>query len=88
MNEKDARDQMISAIASSKYRWRTARGISKDSGLVIAQVLDVLDKSDAFIRARKGNARGELLYTTKERYKSETSLAMRVIGALTNKISE
>lgn len=88
MDEKNARDRMITAIRNSQYRWRTAKGISKDSGVPISQILKIFEKSDMFLQAKKTNARGEHLYTTKERYKSETSLGKRLINVLTNTISE
>jgi len=88
MNNKEARDKMIDAIIHSPYKWRTAKGIAKDSGVSVTQVLDIFEKTDAFLRAKKPNARGELLYTTKERYKSETSLGKRLIDVLTNTLGE
>ena len=88
MNDREARERIIDAIASSNYRWRTARGIAKDADVPIQQVIEVLERSDAFIRAKKANARGEALYTTTDKYKSETSLSRRLLSALTNKITE
>ena len=87
MNDREAHDRIVQAIGSSKYQWRTPRGIAKDSGLPLQEVLDVLKRSDVFVRARKGNAEGEPLYTTKERYKSEASLLQRALSALTNRIT-
>lgn len=88
MNDREARELMIRAVNSSTYRWRTPRGIAKDTGLPPQQVLELLDRSDAFVRAKKGNARGEPLFTTTEKYKSETPLSRRLLNAITNKISE
>ena len=88
MNDREARERIIQAIASSSYRWRSARGIAKDAGVSIQQVIDVVERSDAFIRAKKANAKGEALYTTKHKYRSETSWYGRVLSALTNKITE
>jgi hypothetical protein len=86
MNDREARTRIVQAITSSKFRWRTPRGIAKDSGVPLPQVIEVLERSDAFIRARKSNDRGEPLYSTKEKYKTESTLTQRVLAALTNKI--
>ena len=88
MNDREARDQIVQTIASSKYRWRTAQGIATDLGLPIQRVIELLERSDAFVRARKGNSHGDPLYTTSEKYRAETSISKRILGALTNKISE
>jgi peptidoglycan hydrolase-like protein with peptidoglycan-binding domain len=85
--DKEARDKIIQSIATSKFRWRTPMGIAKESALSIKQVIGILEQSDAFIRARRGNDRGEPLYTTKDKYKSESSIGQRILTALTNKIS-
>jgi hypothetical protein len=86
MNNKDAREQITQAISQSKFRWRTPRGIAKDVGLSVPQVMEVLERSDQFVRARKGNARGEPLYSTRE--KSQSTLSQRILSALTNERAE
>jgi hypothetical protein len=88
MNDKEARDRIIQTISTSKYRWRTPRGIAKDSGVPFSQVIDVLEHSDAFVRARKSNNRGEPLYSTKEKHKTEITFSQRVLAALTNQFTE
>lgn len=88
MNKTEQRDQIIAAITASNYRWRTPRGIAKDSGLSMPQVIEALERADAFVRARTGNSRGEPLYTTKEKYRKTTSLADRIVSVITNKISD
>ena len=88
MEKKESRDRVIEAISKSSFRWRTPRGIAKDSGVPLPQVLETLERSEGFIRARKGNSQGEPLYTTKEKYKKTSSLGERIISAITNKISD
>jgi len=86
MNNKDARERITQAISQSKYRWRTPRGIAKDAGLTVPQVIEVLERSGQFVRAKKGNARGEQLYSTRE--KSQSTLTQRILSALTNERAE
>lgn len=88
MDKKETKDRVIGAISESTYKWRTPRGIAKDSGVPLPQVLETLERSDGFVRARKGNRQGEPLYTTKEKYKKTSTLGQRIISAITNKISD
>lgn len=88
MDKTEARDRVIAAITSSNYRWRTPRGIAKDSGVPLPQVMETLERSDSFLRSRKGNGRSEPLYTTKEKYKDNSSIGQRIVAAITNKISD
>jgi hypothetical protein len=88
MEEREARDRIIQTISTSQYRWRTPRGIAKDSGVPYPQVIEILERSEFFIRARKSNNRGEPLYTTKEKYKAESTLGQRILAAVTNKRPE
>lgn len=85
---KRIEELIIKAISTSKYRWRTPRGIAKDSGVPDPQVIEILEGSELFIRARKDNDRGEPLYTTKEKYKSDSTLGQRLLAAITNKVHE
>lgn len=88
MNDRETRELIVKAINSSPYKWRSPRGIAKDCGLAIQKVMEILDRSGDFVRARKTNAKGEALYTTKKKYKSEQTLSQRLLGAITNRISE
>jgi hypothetical protein len=87
MPEDDDLEQIIKAISSSEFRWRTVRGIAKDTGLEEPKIVKVLDQSENFIRARKPNAAGDALYTTRDKYAKETSLSTRLLSAITNKIN-
>jgi hypothetical protein len=82
MNNKDARERVFAAISQSEFRWRTPRGIAKDAGLNVSQVIEVLERGDQFVRAKKGNSRGDPLYSTRE--KSRSTFTQRILSALTN----
>lgn len=77
---------MISAINDSNFRWRTIGGIAADAGVGYPQAADILSKSDKFIKARKPTKNGQALYTTTSRYKKETPLFGKIIGAAANTI--
>jgi hypothetical protein len=59
------------------YKWRTAQGIAKETGLNIRRVVDFLEKSDDVIRSKKPNERGK-------RYQREAPFVKRLISAITN----
>jgi hypothetical protein len=88
MDTSDAHYQITEAIDKSKYHWRTPSGISKDSRIPLPQVLNILEQSDKFIRARQVNSRGESLYSTKSKYEDKNTLGKRLLSALTNTIVE
>jgi hypothetical protein len=88
MEKKEALQRITRAIADSKFRWRTLRGIAKDSGVPVPQVSELLERSDAFIRARTANKSGQPLYTTKDKHRTETSVGQRVINAIVNDNAE
>lgn len=83
--------QILEAIEDAKYKARTVGGISKQVGLPVATVEKLLS-TDTQLKKRvlvvpgvKKNDRK--LYTTVERYKKETPLAVRVLN-LVNKVRE
>lgn len=80
--------QILAAIEDTKYKSRTAEGISKQVDLP-SKAVEQLLSSDSLLRSRvmvvpgvkKDNRR---LFTTVERYKKETPLAVRILN-LVNK---
>ena len=78
----DQKNAIIRAMRSSQYRWRTARGLSKDTQLGIEDVTDFLERSPDVIRAKKANSRGQALYALREK---SIPLPQRVVNALLNR---
>lgn len=88
MDDDEALKLISKAIDDSKYRWRTPSGLSRDSGLSIDKVTELLEGSGAFVRARRANARGEALFAIKEKISKESTFKVRLLSALTNKVQE
>lgn len=86
MVDQELRVRIGDAINKSRYTWRTAKSLSKELGSSIDVITDVLNASDTFLRARRPNASGDSLYTTSEKYKRDTSLLERVLGAAANTV--
>ena len=71
MKKKDAQKLILESFQSSKFKWRTARGISKEIGLPIQQVTDFLEASPSIVRSKKANKQGQALYSVKSGLSSE-----------------
>ena len=82
----DFEKKIANAIAGSRYKWRTVKGISSEIGAAEIKVFETLENSNNFIRANRPNERGDALYTTAERYRKETSLMNRLLGAAANTV--
>ena len=84
MNKKEIKNLILVALENSKFKWRTARGISKETELSVHKVQEFLENSPAILRSKKPNKSGKPLYTTRERYKKSTPLTKRLLAALRN----
>lgn len=82
---RDVKEQVVGAFASSPYKWRTARGIAKDAGLPMGEVLKFLERSPDILKSKKANRQGQPLFTTRERYREFTPLSRRLSDALLNR---
>jgi hypothetical protein len=88
MTDRNLGDRIADAITQSKYKWRTARSISKEIDELENIVFIELNASNMFVKSKKPNARGEPLFTTSVKYRTETSFLERFIGAAANTVSE
>ena len=87
MDDREAKPKILAAISNSPFKWRTPRGIAKDSGVPTQQVLKILGESDDFLKARKPNKHGEPLFSTKKKYETDAGFGERVLSVITNKIT-
>lgn len=62
-----SKERVLEALANSKHRWQTARSIADETGISIAEVTRILERSPEIIRARKDSRHGEGLYARKEK---------------------
>ena len=86
MKNKEIKVQIIESFLESKYRWRTTNGISKEINASYDDVFDFLKNSEKIIRAKKSNKKGQPLFTLREKYTEDSSIGIRIINAITNKI--
>ncbi len=86
MKKKETKNLILGAFEGSEYKWRTARGIAKESGLSIQEVNKFLENSPAILRSKKPNKQGKPLFTTRDRYRKSTPLTRRLLAALKNEV--
>jgi hypothetical protein len=80
-------DAVISALENPNYKWRTVRGIGKESGLSPETVLEILSKrKDIIVQSSIPSMDGEDLYTTREHYREFASAGQKLLGALRNRV--
>lgn len=84
MNKKELLEKIIQEFERSEYKWRTIPKIAKNLGVKNEAVLELLLRSDKFIKSKKPNKNGEQLFTTVNKYKKETSIFFRALSAFSN----
>jgi hypothetical protein len=76
--------QIFTSLASPKFTWRTANGISKDTGLDPEKVAIVLENSAEVIRSSSANTAGQALYSLRDRYRQDTPFIDRLFSVVKN----
>lgn len=84
VKKKEIRELIVDAFQNSEYKWRTPRGIAKDTNLPLPQVIKFLRQSSLVRKARKSNKYGEPLYTLEERYQREKPFLEKIVSKITN----
>jgi len=82
---KDALEEqlVIAAIEMSKYIWRPAEAISRDTGIALDKVRRILETTSVdVIVAPQPNKQGLTLYSTREHYQKNTSFVRRYIDTI------
>ena len=72
-NMDGGKAKVLAAFETSRHRWRTARGIARDTKLPLAQVTKLLHEAPEVVRARKPDARGEALFGLRDKRSSAAS---------------
>ena len=74
--------KVILALKNNQYKWRTVRGIARDSGLATDLVnLALKAKEDAIVQSSVPSTKGEDLFTLRETFSANTSIGSQFIGA-------
>lgn len=84
MKKEEIQNLILGALELPKFKWRTARGIAKETNIPIQLVQEFLKNSPSTLRSKKPNKFGRLLYTTRNKYRRRTPLTKRLLEVLKN----
>lgn len=66
------------AFESPKFKWRTIKGISEETGISVGLIEAIIvEKEDEIIQSRIPSIDGRDLFTTREHYKESNSFLYR-----------
>ena len=80
----DLATTVVASLQSPQFTWRTAEGISKETGIDPGKVASFLESSDLVIRSSTANTGGQALYSLRTRYREEAPFSYRILSAITN----
>lgn len=81
-------DKIKQSLENSRYKWRTTRGIVKETGLSIDDVeKSFIWHSDHVIKSSIPSETGEALYTTREHYRKLQSPYTKFISSVFTSVS-
>jgi hypothetical protein len=80
----DALDDALvrQAIEGSRYVYRSAEAITRDTGIPLERVRSILETGDDFIEGLRPNAQGYTLYSTREHYRKHAGFVQRYLDTL------
>ncbi|MBI4888380.1 MAG: hypothetical protein HY824_14895, partial [Acidobacteria bacterium] len=80
----DALDEALvrQAIEGSRYIYRPAEAIARDTGIPLEKVRRILETSDDFIEGPRPNAQGYTLYSTRDHYRKHAGFVQRYLDTL------
>lgn len=81
-------DKIKRSLEKSRYKWRTPRGIVKETGLPIKEVKKAFGwHSGSLIKSSIPSDTGEELYTTREHYRRLQSPYTKIISSVFSSVS-
>jgi hypothetical protein len=86
MSKDETEEKVLKALENPKFRWRTIRGIAKETEIspeIIRTVVTM--KSDRVVMASVPNTKGEALFTSRNQRRSQAGTWGRIVSALKNR---
>lgn len=68
MKNKEIHRIILESFTNSEYKWRTIKGVSKETKIPEEQIRQFLDRSKEFIKAKKTNSNGQALYSLRNNF--------------------
>lgn len=79
--------RVLTALENPEYNWRTVEGISIETGLGQAEVVQILSSlSDQIVQSSVPNEKGQALFTTRHHYYHSRSFVERVLSVFSDRI--
>lgn len=81
-------DKILKALENPDYKWRTLKGISKDTGIepdIIKK--EIYSNLDSIIKSSIPSEDGEDLYTSRPHYRKKSSFFDKLTSSIKNKAS-
>lgn len=79
-------EQLKIIMQQDEKSWFTLGSLSDKTSLDESEVQKLIKKSNLFVQSSSLTSEGENLFSTKENFQKEGSLASRIIGAFKNRI--
>lgn len=77
---------VMSALSETRYKWRTIAGISKETGISVEKVKDIISShTDQVVQSSALSPEGEALFTSREKHQKETGTWSRIGLAIRNR---
>lgn len=84
---KEEWDALEEALENARYDWRTLRGVSKETGLPIDRVQELIERNQkVVIRSSVPSETGEALFTTRRHYRKRASIWDRLRSGVDLKV--
>lgn len=79
-------EKIEKAFSNPKYKWRTVRGVAKETGTSPEAVtVYVRSHGDHIVKSSARNKKGEQLYTSREKYRDKAGVFVRLSSAMKNR---
>jgi len=81
------KERVQQALNNDQFVWRTAYGISQETGIAVEDVNRILElMSDSLVRSAIPDSAGRARYTTLEHYRAHAGILRRVLDTLSDQV--
>ena len=79
-------EKLKTAFNNPKYKWRTVRGVEKETGIARDKVTGYISTNgDNIVKSSSRNLKGEQLYTSRRKYRDKAGVFVRLSSAMKNR---
>lgn len=79
-------EKIATAFANPKFKWRTVRGVAKETGFDNDSVSGyVSSHGDDIVKSSARNSKGEILFTSRKKFRDNAGIFSRLSSAMKNR---